>query len=94
MENRRVYEEVHSLLAENGGKMEFVREGYQYGAWIITLNDKVHIALSNGSGFPDLDQLYVPKPGDDDIDLNNYRNYTTTLKSDAQERLLRLFEGK
>jgi hypothetical protein len=92
MENRRVYEEVHSLLAKNEGKMEFVREGYQYGAWIITLSGKVHVALSNGSGYPDLDQLYVPKPGD--VNLNDYRSYTTTLKSDAEERLLQLFEEK
>lgn len=91
MENKRAYEEVHSLLGSNGGKMEFVREGYQYGAWIITLNGKVHIALSNGSGYPDLDQLYVPKPGD--VNLNDYRSYTSTLKPDAWERLLQLFKG-
>lgn len=92
MENKRAYEEVHALLKTNGGKMKFVREGYQYGAWIITLNEKVHIARSNGSGYPDLDQLYVPKPGD--VNLNDYRNYSTTLKLDAWEQLRQLIEGK
>jgi hypothetical protein len=90
MENRKAYREVLALLKSNGGKMDFVREGYQYGAWIITLSGKEHIALSNGSGYPDLDALYLPKPGD--VNLNDYRSYTTTLKPDAWERLRRLFE--
>lgn len=90
MENRKVYEEVHVLLKSNGGKMDFVREGYQYGAWIISWNGKEHIALSNGSGYPDLDTLYVPKSGD--VNLNDYRSYTTTLKPDAWERLQKLFK--
>lgn len=90
MENRKVYEEVHALLESKGGKMEFVREGYQWGAWILTWDRKKHIALSNGSGYPDLDTLYVPKPGD--VNLNDYRSYTTTLKPDAWERLQQLFK--
>ena len=92
MENRRVYEEVRSLLESKGGTMEFERKGYQYGAWILTWKGKNHIARSNGSGYPDLDQLYEPKPGD--LNLNDYRSYTSRLKSDAWERALRLFEGK
>jgi hypothetical protein len=90
MEDKRVNEEVHSLLKDIGGKMDFVREGYQYGAWIISLNEKVHVARSNGSGFPDLDQLYVPKSGN--VNLSDYRSYTSKLKSDARERLLILLE--
>jgi hypothetical protein len=92
MENRKAYEEVRSLLNFKGGKMEFERKGYQYGVWILTWNGNEHIARSNGSGYPDLDQLYVPKPGD--VNLNDYRSYTSTLKPDAWERLRQLFEGK
>jgi hypothetical protein len=92
MENRKAYEEVHSLLKSKGGRMEFERKGYQYGAWILTWNGKEYVARSNGSGYPDLDQLYVPKSGD--VNLNDYRSYTLTLKSDAWERLRKLFDGK
>lgn len=92
MENRKAYKEVRSLLESEHGKMEFERKGYQYGAWILTWNGKNHIARSNGSGYPDLDQLYAPKPGD--VNLNDYRSYTSTLKSAVWERLLQLFEGK
>jgi hypothetical protein len=92
MEERRVYEEVRALVESRGGVMKFEKEGYQWGAWIIRMNGNEFIAKSNGTGFPDLDQLYEPKPGASN--LNDWRSYTTILKPNAQEQLLQLIEGK
>jgi hypothetical protein len=92
MEERRVYEEIRALVESKGGKMHHQREGYQWGAWIIELNGKSTPLLSNGSGYPDLDRLYLPKS--DAIDLNDWRNYTTILIPDAGEKLLQILSQK
>jgi len=93
MENRKAYEEVQNLVKDIlKGKMYYQKEGYQWGAWIIEVDGKTIPLLSNGSGYPDLDKLYVPKP--DATNLNDWRSYTTTLKPNALELLKQVVSQK
>ena len=88
MAKRRPYEEIQALVNEHGGTMRHERHGYEGGAWIVSLGGKRRIFLSNGSGYPDLDKLYVPKP--EFPNPNHYSDYSTTLVADAWEKLLAL----
>ena len=90
MENRRVYEEVRRLVEEHDGTMKFEREGYQWGAWIVKIGNKQRIFLSNGSGFPELDHLYEPKP--EILQPSHWSDYTNTLVQDAWDKLVLLLE--
>ena len=63
--------------------MIFVRAGYLYGAWLVTVSGKQREFLSNGSGFPELEQLYVPKPGI--TNPQHYSEFTQTLSDGAIE---------
>lgn len=82
---RRAYEELRQGIESLGGTMQHERAGWpRGGAWIVQLGDKEQTFLSNGKGFPELDQLYepkVPKP-------THYRDYTTTLIPRAIEKLV------
>jgi hypothetical protein len=66
--------------------MTFVREGYLYGAWVIRLHGKHAELPSNGSGFPELDELYVPKK--EVASPKRYSDYTNMLVDGAIDRLL------
>lgn len=93
MEERRVYEEVRKLVEDVlKGKMYHQREGFQWGAWIIEVDGKSTLLHSNSSGYPELDQLYEPKP--DATNLNDWRSYTTTLKPNALELLKQILSQK
>ncbi len=86
MPKRRPYEEIQQLVQQHGGTMRHQREGYQWGAWIVRLGGKERIFLSNGSGYPDLDKLYVPKPGF--FHPSHYSDYSNTLVAGAWEKFL------
>lgn len=93
MEKRRPYEEVCKLVEDLlKGRMYYQKEGYQWGAWIIEVDGNSTPLLSNGSGYPELDQLYEPKP--DATNLNDWRSYTTTLKPNALELLKQVLSQK
>jgi len=91
MTKRRVYEEIRGLVKSLKGKMNFERAGYQWGAWIIRLNGKRRIFRSNGSGYPELDKLYQPKP--DVREPKHWKDYINTLRPAAQEKLLDLLSN-
>jgi hypothetical protein len=72
------------------GHNETSAQGYQWGAWIVRLRRKQRIFRSNGSGYPELDKLYKPKPPTPDVpEPKHWRDYTNTLRPYAFEK----FEG-
>lgn len=90
MDNRKVYEEIRMLVENHDGNMKFEREGYQWGAWIVKIGDKQKTFHSNGSGFPELDHLYVPKLG---VPLpGHYDDYSNILVEGAWDKLLELLD--
>jgi hypothetical protein len=81
---RRPYEELRSGIEQLGGSMIFEKHGYQWGAWIVTLDGQQAIFQSNGRGFPDIDVLYVPLTPDP----QHYRDYSCDLVEGAIEKLV------
>ena len=67
----RPYGELRDPIEHIGGTMTHAREGYQWGAWVVTLNGKTRTFLSNGRGYPELDKLYKPRP-----DIRTPQHYT------------------
>jgi hypothetical protein len=90
MAKRMAYDLLRRQIEQRGGSMIHVRRGYQYGAWIVTLNGKQKTFLSNGSGYPELDRLYVPKAGI--TRPEHYRDYEHELVPGAIERLIGMLE--
>ncbi len=88
---RRPYEELRSWVEHEKGKMKHKRAGYQWGAWIVRLRGKERIFRSNGSGYPELDKLYKPKPGVPKP--KHYKDYTNTLLPHALEKFERLLSS-
>lgn len=89
--DRRIYEELRSIVEDLGGSMTFEREGHRYGAWIVRLGRKSACFESNGSGFPKLDRLYVPKVERP----QHWRDYSTTLIPHAVGSFVELiYHGK
>ena len=80
----RPYEELRDPIDRRGGSMIHVREGYEWGAWIIKLNGKTRRFLSNGRGYPELDRLYMPKVPNP----QHYRDYTNELVPGAIDTLI------
>jgi len=80
----RPYDGLRTAIEQSGGSMIFVRAGYLYGAWLVTVGGKRREFLSNGSGFPELDRLYVPKPGI--TNPQHYSEYSQTLVHGAIEK--------
>ena len=59
---RWAYEELREGIESRGGSMVFERSGWpRGGVWIVRLGDREKPFESSGSGFPELDRLYVPK---------------------------------
>lgn len=86
----RAYGLLREIVERHHGTMAYQREGKPpHGAWIITLNGKVWEIPARGEHrFPELDQLYVPKPG-----IENPRywdDYHHELIEGAEEQLLAL----
>jgi hypothetical protein len=87
MKKRRAYEELRSWVEHKKGTMKHQRKGYQWGAWIVRLRGKQRIFRSNGSGYPELDKLYKPKPPTPDVpEPKNWRDYTNALRPYAFEK--------
>jgi hypothetical protein len=81
----RPYEELQSIVEDEGGEMVFERQGHgPGGAWIVTLRGRTTVFASNGAGFPPMDQLYVPKVASP----SHYRDYSNDLIPGARERWL------
>ena len=85
---RRVYEEVRALVEAKGGKMDFVRKGYRWGAWVIQIDDLEGTFPSNGSGFPPLDRLYASSKKNP----SHWSDYDGDLLPDAEARLVALLQ--
>jgi len=92
MKDRRVYEEIRALVEAHGGVMDHVRKGFLYGAWIVRVGDNKRIFRSDGSGYPELDKLYEPKPGISNPD--HWEDYSNTLIPGAWGRFVRLLSEK
>jgi hypothetical protein len=56
----RAYGKLRDIIERRGGTMTYQREGYQYGAWVISLNGKTATLKATGDqSFPDLDLLHA-----------------------------------
>lgn len=81
------YPLVRNLVHELGGSMEYQREGYRHGAWIIRIeNVQVAVEASGNRSFPQLDQLHVPAVPEP----VTWDDYAQELVPDAKIRLLKL----
>ena len=81
----RAYDLIRGIVERRGGSMTYVRENYQYGAWVITIGDKTKVIQAGGNrSFPELDQLYVPKV----TRPAHWDDYLNQLVPDAEARLL------
>jgi hypothetical protein len=79
------YGKIRSLVESLGGSMYYEREGFRYGAWIITLGEKTKVFEASGDHlFPELDRLYLPKVRHPRL----WDNYLNELQPDAKSRLL------
>ena len=84
----RAYGELRSEIERRGGSMVFDRSDSRWGSWIIHLEDRSARFPSNGRGFPELDRLYVPKPGIENP--RHWNEYSTELTAGAVDRLVGL----
>lgn len=83
--SRRPYEEIQSIVEQEGGEMIYEKAGHgQGGAWVVTLRGKTTVFQSNGAGFPPMDRLYVPKVKEP----SHYRDYSNALIVGAREKWL------
>ena len=87
---RRVYEDIRALVEAKGGKMDFVRKGYRWGAWAIQIDGLERTFPSNGSGFPPLDQLYASSKKNP----SHWSDYNGDILPDAEESLMALLKEK
>lgn len=86
MKNRS-YDQIRSMVERLGGSMVYEREGYRYGAWVITIGENTLVIKASGNrSFPKLDQLYTPQVKDP----KHWDDYTETLVPDAEKRLYSL----
>lgn len=86
---RKAYDLIQNLVEKLGGTMTFIREGYRYGAWVITIGEKSRVFLCEGNrSLPALDQLYVPKVENP----NHWDEYKHELVKDAETKLLSLLD--
>jgi len=85
--SRRVYEEIRAMVEEQGGSMEFQREGFPAGgAWIIQYSGKKRAFPSGGRRFPGIDDLLVPLVPNP----KTWDDYEDKLVDNAWGKLLRL----
>ena len=91
MKKRQPYQELIDLVKMHEGSMTYERAGAPGGIWTIRLRGRVREFESNGSGFPDLDQLYKLRA--DGPNPSHWQAYSNELKADAWERLQSLLSG-
>lgn len=84
----RPYEELRLPIEQRGVSMMHVREGHQWGAWVVSLDGKSCTFKSNGRGYPELDRLYKPKISNP----KHYTDYSNDLVPGALETLLRMLQ--
>ncbi len=85
----RAYDLIRQLVERNGGSMRYERQGFRFGAWIITIGDKCKIIEAGGNqSNPELDQLYVPNVKDP----KNWNDYEEQLIPNAEDRLLTMLK--
>jgi len=82
------YGELREPIEQRGGSMTHVREGFQWGPWIITLDGRTRTFLSNGRGYPELDKLYRPKIANP----QHYTDYTDELVPGTVNMLLQMLK--
>jgi hypothetical protein len=84
---RRAYGSLRDIVEKQGGTMVYQREGYQYGAWVISLHGKTAVIEASGyRAFPKLDSLYIPK-----VDKpKTWNDYSNDLIDGAEQKLLAL----
>ena len=84
---KRPYGDLRDIIERRGGSMQYEREGYRHGAWIISLAGKRAVIEASGNrSFPELDRLYqTSKPNPREWD-----DYDGPLLPDAEEKLLSL----
>ena len=83
----RPYDKLREIIERRGGTMNYQREGYRYGAWVISLGDKTAaIKATSEKSFPELDRLYVPKV----VNPKSWEDTHDKLLDDAEEHLLAL----
>jgi hypothetical protein len=88
MQKHRAYDALRTWFEQNDGCMTFERSGSRHGAWIVTHNGKTGRFESNGTGFPELDQLYVAKVANP----RHESDYTKQLISDAIPNLVSMLK--
>jgi hypothetical protein len=82
---RQKYEEIKSIVEQEGGQMVYEKAGHGHGgAWVVTLRGKTTVFQSNGAGFPPMDSLYVPKVKEP----SNDRDYSYDLIVGARAKWL------
>jgi hypothetical protein len=85
MARRRPYEELQRLIEQRGGTMKYTRSGHgSGGAWLVNLDGKHAVFLSNGAGFPEMDTLYVPNVASP----RHHSDYSKTLVEGAPATFL------
>jgi hypothetical protein len=84
---RHAYGKLRDIIEHRGGTMIYQREGYRYGAWVISLNGQTATIEATGEHrFPALDRLHVPKVANP-VSWDDYRS---VLVEGAEEQLLAL----
>ena len=85
----RAYGKLRDLIEAHGGTMEYQKEGFQYGAWVLELDGKSLVVEATGrESFPVLDRLYVPKV----VSPKTYHDRRDDLLDDAEVDLLALLK--
>lgn len=83
----RAYGLVRSIIERHGGSMNYEREGYRHGAWVISIGDNIITFEAGGNrSFPDLDKLYIPRVPNP----RHWDDFVNKLVPDAEEKLLSL----
>ncbi len=85
----RAYGKLREIIERRGGTMTYRREGFRFGAWIISLDGKTATIEATGEQtFPKLDRLHVPKV----VNPTRWEHTRDELLDDAEEHLLALLK--
>jgi hypothetical protein len=84
---RRAYGKLRDIIERRGGRMEYRRQGYRYGAWEISLKGKSAIIEAMGcKTFPKLDRLFIPNSPHP----KTWDDYGPELVADGERKLIAL----
>lgn len=89
MAGRRPFEAIRVFVRRHGGTMLYEKKGHQWGVWIVRLDGKERVFPSNGSGFPELDKLYIPNV--EGSEPQHWMDYSLELLPDAWEKFMGYF---